>query len=798
MDKLNEKEATEKKVSFKLPGAGAPQSRSETIASAAVFIISLLFARCHLVFGAHPCAIALLAILPSYVWYAAAGAVVGALTLGKAGVIYAMISLIVVFLRIVIYGGEHQRAEGEARRLFSERLILRLCSAVIGGFIISVYEVLLSGLNLTSALFGATMIFITPMLAFMLSGLFDSGIDVRALIKDGPAVFARAKSDETRHLNSVFFRVSCILLIFLTSLSLADLELLGIGASYIFAAFITLLTAKRFGALYGAGVGFAAALGISHIHAVAFALSGIAAGLLFKLGTVFALVGGLSVLSLWSSYTSGLTGFLSALPEYIIGAALAFPLLGKLPTEQPKAENTAGEKSAKDMVGTMALAFQNKYTGSLDALELALAELSGVISAFSSEGDRPRREDFLEIIAAEADRTCRDCREYRMCITEETAPLIKNGEELIELLMSGKKLSAEDIRTDLENCDITERLAGSINARVAEMQELRHKHREALGVADDYRVISKMINEARLRDDAERALDQALSDKLSEVFSAHGFPDGTIRAFGERKKHIICAGEDIDGCKITAPELKSALEAAAGIKLGTPEYFRRGDLVLMECSAEPKIRCELATAGLAGSEKEISGDTQLAFESKDQRFFSLISDGMGSGDIASETSGFVADFLRGMLMHGYSKDTVLHILNSIIRGRGSECSATVDLFEADLLSGEALFIKSGAASSYVKRDSSLFRIRSRTAPIGLMRTVDAERIRVEVRHGDYIIMLSDGINQSPDEAPWLIELLSAAPKRDLQEYADHILKAAAKNNPPRDDMTVSVIKIIAA
>ncbi len=796
MDKLNEK-VTHKKRGLFAPLTDTSVPRTDTVLDGAVFVIALLFARCHVLFGAHPLGIALLAIMPQRVWFALGGAVIGSLTLGKAGIIYALISVIVVFLRVVIYGGERQREDSGERVLFSERLLLRLCAAVIGGFIISVYEVLLSGINLTSILFGAVMVFLTPLLSFSLSGLFDSGINPRELLLRGAAVFGNRENGKERF-NSIFFRASALLSVFFISLSLAELELLGVSASYIFAALATLLIAKRFGALYGGACGFAAALGISHIYAVAFALAGICAGVLFKLGVLYALVGGFAVLSLWTSYTSGLVGFLGALPEYIIGATLAFPLFKKVPTEEISATAPAAEKSAKDMVGTMALAYQNKYAGSLDALELALAELSSVIAAFSAGGDRPRREDFRDIIIEESDRTCKTCREYRMCISGDGHPFIKNVDELADGLLSGGLISPEQIKTDVQDCRIREELATAVNLRVSAMREERFKRHGAGAVAEDYRVISKMINEARLRDEAERAMDLTLSEKLGEVFTACGFEDGTIRVFGEREKHIICAGSDEDGYKITAPELKAGLEAAADIKLGTPEYFRRGKTVLMECSAEPRVRCEFACAGIAGSEQEISGDTARSFTSEDKRFFSLISDGMGSGEVASETSGFVADFLSGMLSHGYSKDTVLHILNNIIRGRGDECSATVDLFEVDLLSGEALFIKSGAAASYVKRESSLFRIRSRTAPIGLMRTVDAERIRVEVKHGDYIIMLSDGINQSPEEAPWLVELLSASPKRNLQEFADAILRAAVKNNPPSDDMTVSVIKVLSA
>ena len=124
------------------------------------------------------------------------------------------------------------------------------------------------------------------------------------------------------------------------------------------------------------------------------------------------------------------------------------------------------------------------------------------------------------------------------------------------------------------------------------------------------------------------------------------------------------------------------------------------------------------------------------------------------------------------------------------------CAYFVGGYVRDLISGDALFIKSGAAPSYVKRESSIFRIKSETAPIGLMKSIDAERVRVEVKAGDYVIMLSDGVSSTPEDAPWLLELLAEPPKRNVKEYAEYILSAAVKNSRTGDDMTVSVAKII--
>ena len=68
------------------------------------FIVGILFARCHIIFGSHPIAIAFISVLPTRVWLSVLGSCVGSLTLGGSGIIYAMISVIVVFLRIIVSG----------------------------------------------------------------------------------------------------------------------------------------------------------------------------------------------------------------------------------------------------------------------------------------------------------------------------------------------------------------------------------------------------------------------------------------------------------------------------------------------------------------------------------------------------------------------------------------------------------------------------------------------------------------------------------------------------------------------
>ena len=124
-----------------------------------------------------------------------------------------------------------------------------------------------------------------------------------------------------------------------------------------------------------------------------------------------------------------------------------------------------------------------------------------------------------------------------------------------------------------------------------------------------------------------------------------------------------------------------------------------------------------------------------------------------------------------------------------------ECSATVDLLEFDLITGEAAFYKGGAAPSYVYRDDNLFKLRSNSVPLGIIKELDTKKISIDVGSDDLIVMVSDGVTQSKDECPWLFDLLKATAKKEsLASIADMIVKRA-KYEGADDDVSVIVIKV---
>jgi stage II sporulation protein E len=727
-------------------------------------------------------------MLPLGVWSALGGVVVGSLSLGEDGIMFAAASCVAVFLRAVC----SDRVNGEA--LFGERLITRMAISVICGFVAAIYGWFVDGFSELTLLFGLSMIILPPVLVFLFSGTFSSGVTLRDLLSSAD-LFSSAQRDESELYNSVFFRISTLSFLFFITLSLGKVEFFGISAAYVFCAAATLLIAKRFGALHALTAGFVSALGISGAYSVSFALIGLGAGIMFSFGTGYALIAGGVLMSAWSVYYADLLGFLTTFPEYVIASVLVLPTLKKISSPERDAQAMPGIDSAEDMVGTMALAYRNEFSGSLDLLSGALSSAASAVRSFASLPSLSV-EDYGFLVTDVAESVCEECHGKSLCVSEGICPARKNASALAEKLFSGEKICASDVNTDTEFCAVSGLVASTLNREATRLCNCRSVDRE--WEAEVYSLISSLISDAAENDARETSVDDGVTDMLTKVVKDAGIEDGVIRAFGERRRHIILACEDADGGKISSNKVRRGIESALGVRLGEAEYFRRGRMALMECDAARNFSVTVAFKSRAGSETEVSGDSSVCFESRDDKFFSLISDGMGKGDTAKATSGFVTDFMRRALELGADKETVIRLANGIIRSRGTECSATVDLFELDLISGESTFVKSGAASSYVKRDSSIFRIRSRTAPIGLMKTIDAEKIRVEIRDGDYVIMLSDGIVDSFDDAPWLLEFLSRDVSPDVSEYAREILDLAVKNATSGDDMSVTVMKIVSA
>jgi serine phosphatase RsbU (regulator of sigma subunit) len=286
----------------------------------------------------------------------------------------------------------------------------------------------------------------------------------------------------------------------------------------------------------------------------------------------------------------------------------------------------------------------------------------------------------------------------------------------------------------------------------------------------------------------------------------------------------------------TIADITEMFEKVCGTCFGDPEYILRENYIIMKNHSRNKFRIYSAYMSKSASEvkaifensvndvnteninninnadknidgvsrfnnlnelkKKVNGDSVSVFEGSDGYQYGLISDGMGSGKNAALSSRLTILLMEKLLSAGNQKDLTLEMLNSLLISKSDECFASVDLFEADLITGKASFIKAGAAPSFVVRGGRLFKIQSSTVPAGIIGNINSEQTKFDIEEGDYILMLSDGIISTFEEGTWLLDLLSSEMNlRDPKTLLNGILTEAAHKNNRKDDMSVLFLKI---
>ena len=141
---------------------------------------------------------------------------------------------------------------------------------------------------------------------------------------------------------------------------------------------------------------------------------------------------------------------------------------------------------------------------------------------------------------------------------------------------------------------------------------------------------------------------------------------------------------------------------------------------------------------------------------------------------------------------GADKSDALNMLNKVLMAKKDEVFTTIDLLEIDKLTGEAVFVKAGAAPSFLLRDGNFTRIESRTLPTGIIPDVKAEQIRLQLKKGDFLIMLSDGVTQNRNYTPDDPAALRAG---NAKEMLAALMRRASVGAANRDDVSVTVLRI---
>ena len=212
---------------------------------------------------------------------------------------------------------------------------------------------------------------------------------------------------------------------------------------------------------------------------------------------------------------------------------------------------------------------------------------------------------------------------------------------------------------------------------------------------------------------------------------------------------------------------------------------------------EPKY---IALTGVSRAVKEgekVSGDQYATMESEKGKLILLLSDGTGSGEDASRGSGRVMDLMEKMLEAGFGTEASVNLLNSALYAQNEEDDhPTIDLCSLDLYTGECEICKEGGVATFWKTSGRVLCVGGESLPLGIFQKVQIERQMCQIRPGDLLVMMTDGVlDMMEDGEERMAQVLEGLQEQNPQEIAEKILSYAicASEGRIRDDMTVFVL-----
>lgn len=674
------------------------------------------------------------------------------------------------------------------RKILAVPLLL-FCSVLVGGLAALLY----SGITV----YNSMVVFFNASICLVLSGVFLFGMP---LLLGKP--LGKSSSEG----------VVCMLVMLATAVTgLGDWAVAMFSLRTLFGNLLIMAVASIGGAGLGAASGIAVGLiaGLSTGNA-AFAVSvcgvsGLLSGMFRNLGKGAVILGFL-VGRIWIfMYFGQVASFIQGILESA-GAGLVFALIPQRIFRNWQEQLREKEPvMAKPGLSVQEIMVKIRQIG--EAFQEAAAAFSS--SALKVE-EKGQEEQLAKVLRTVGEQVCERCEKRTECWETD---FYRTYQGMLTLLQQAQTQKTQEISFPQglkDNCIHLQEVLERIMA-VAERSSLQQHCQKKL-VQQRYMVSEQMKAAGRIMDELvfelnkEQMEDQEAGVLLQERAALLDCPLSAVKVKGSKDaitleacKHPCNGNKE---CKNTLLPL-----AAAIMQEKLTLYAQCGDgQRKKECHLTMQVArrfsVEKGFASLPKEGQSVCGDTASVTNLNKGKVSVLLSDGMGSSSSAAGQSTFAVRLLEKLLTAGFDMEVAVKTVNSMLLLQTTEESfVTVDMAVIDTYSGEADFLKIGAAPSFIKRVREVQVIQASSLPMGILQQIEIKPVQAQLAAGDYLIMVSDGIAdilvQGREKESWLPNYLRRSRHTQPQQLAEDILSQAMilSGKKAQDDMTVLVVKI---
>lgn len=390
---------------------------------------------------------------------------------------------------------------------------------------------------------------------------------------------------------------------------------------------------------------------------------------------------------------------------------------------------------------------------------------------------------------------CTDCANRKQCWDVEEWETRTALSDCFSLLHDKQYLSPDELPSDFSHkCTRRNMLCASCIQAYEENTQSPYSRTADRTGSDPFAAACDLLNDAASRFAEPRQLLHRESESASQVFRSHGIAVHSASCYAQDGRYSLYVTTEAIGSDVNKTTLTHALGRACGCSFALPTVNASGETFRWSFVQTEQFHLRTGTAQHA-ADGRVCGDFFLTFARDGKQYF-ILCDGMGTGASAAADAEATAEIFASLLRADLSFDCALRTVNSALLLReDTESVSTLDVLCVDLYTGETVFYKAGAASSFLLHGGKTERIDTPCMPIGILPNARFERTERTVKKGDAIVLVSDGTCALRDTP--IVDALRKFDGGSAQTLAQTILHAGRKNaqKNKEDDSTVLAIVV---